>query len=73
MISLEELQKWQGFPWADFQKWLEENQIAYEVVKWEPDTRSQFEVDLNRCYVMQVRLEAEKVWIDIAGKMLGRK
>ena len=73
MISLEELQKWQGFPWADFQKWLKENQIAYEAVKWEPDTRSQFEVDLNHCYVMQVRLEAEKAWIDIAGKMLGRK
>ena len=73
MISLIELQKWQGFPWMRFQEWLEESQISYQVSLWEPDSRSQFEVDTNHCYVMQVRLESDQAIVDIAGKMLGRK
>ena len=73
MISLMELQKWQGFPWVKFQEWLVENKISYLVNLWEPDSRSQFEVDTGHCYVMQVRLESGEAIVDVAGKMLGRK
>lgn len=73
MISLVSLQKWLGFPWIDFENWLLEQGFFYEMLVWAPDERSQFEVDLNRCYVMQISLNDDKIKVEIAGKMSGRK
>lgn len=73
MIFEEQLSKWLGFPWKDFQKWLEENQIAYEVEIWPPDERSQFIVDQDQCYVMKIQVLSDYIQVKLAGKMLGRK
>lgn len=73
MISEEQLLRWFGFPWNDFQKWLEENQIAYEVEIWPPDERSQFIVDQDQCYVMKIQVLSDYIQVKLAGKMLGRK
>ncbi|MBP7247894.1 MAG: hypothetical protein KBA38_01655 [Negativicutes bacterium] len=73
MISLESLQKWLGFPWADLESWLLGQGLSYEKLVWTPDERSQFEVDLNRSYVMQISLNDDKIKVEIAGKMSGRK
>ena len=73
MISLVSLQKWLGFPWIDFENWLLEQGLSYEMLVWAPDERSQFEVDLNRSYVMQISLNDDKIKVEIAGKMSGRK
>lgn len=73
MISLESLQQWLGFPWEEFEKWLLEQNFAYEAILWTPDERSQFEVDTDRCYVMQISVINDKIKVEIAGKMSGRK
>lgn len=73
MISEEQFSRWLGFSWDDFQKWLEENQIAYEVEIWPPDERSQFVVDSDQYYVMKIQVLSDYIQVKIAGKMLGRK
>lgn len=74
MISLEECQKWVGFPWTSCQKWLETYQVGHSVNLWEPDERSQFSVNLNDCYVIQIRQNEDLSFIiEVAGKMTGRK
>lgn len=73
MISEEQFFRWLGFSWNDFKKWLEENQIAYEVEIWPPDERSQFVVDTDQCYVMKILVLSDHIQVKIAGKMLGRK
>ena len=37
MISLESLQKWLGFPWADLEGWLLGQGLSYEKLVWTPD------------------------------------
>lgn len=73
MISEKDFSRWLGFSWKDFQKWLETNQIAYEVEIWPPDERSQFIVDTNQCYVMKIQILSDHVRVKVAGKMVGRK
>lgn len=73
MIPEKDFSRWLGFPWADFQKWLKANQIAYEAEIWPPDERSQFIVDVDQCYVMQIRAFSDSIQVKLAGKMVGRK
>lgn len=73
MTALEELSSWIGFPWDEVKRHLDKNQSAYQVVLWEPDSRSQFETSLNSYYVMKFALENGKIVIYLAGKMIGRK
>lgn len=73
MISEENLSKWLGFSWQEFQKWLDENQVAYQAEIWLPDERSQFVVDMNQCYVMKIQVLSNHIQVKVAGKMVGRK
>jgi hypothetical protein len=74
MISEWDFSQWLGVPWEECETWLHENNINYEKKIWQPDERSQFLVDLSRCYVMRFQSKSPNlITVYIAGKMVGRK